>query len=465
MRRLLALVLFLAACPDPQTPVSAVNDKWRKRAAESYHAADMEDAKASVDAALKENPNDEAARLLSARIALARLEYTEALRATEGLKSTEAHSLRGRAFWYSNDIERAADELELMLRDPEVKDNWAREVVKLARRGQGRRPFTLEGGVVAAIDMPQAGSLLIVPCELDGENVLAMVSTRVAELTLDSTTRKEPAWVSMRFADRIEVKDIPAVTQDLSALSRQLGAPIKALLGVNLLRHLHATFDRRASQFVVRRQDPTPPPEASRVPLLYVRGGGMLVRAGLNQKGDVGTNLFVDTATPYPLALADQTWERAGVRLNALKSEPGLPPNYRAGYVPLMKLGGFELPQIPGVAGAELDDLRSHIDVDFGGVMGAGFLTPFRVTFGDGGRFVWLEGAPAEVVLPSERGASGALPGGPSSLPPGATPSSTAPPSASTPPTPAPPTPAPKGANAPTGVSPKHSATAPGAKP
>src|SRR5258706_1047760 len=113
---------------------------------------------------------------------------------------------------------------------------------------------------------------------MGGEEVLSMIARGSAEVVVDSASRTEPSWVSLRFADRIEVRDVPALTQDLSALSRVLGAPIKALLGVNLLRHIHATFDRRGSQFVVRLQDPPSPPEASRLPLYYARGCGMMMR-------------------------------------------------------------------------------------------------------------------------------------------------------------------------------------------
>jgi hypothetical protein len=386
--------LVLSACGGPQAPEElSASEKWRLRAAESYRAADMDEAKAAIDEGLKADPRNAQIRVLAGKIALARLEFTEALKVTEGLTETDAHMVRGRAFWYSNDIERSAGELETMLKDPAVKDPWAREVSKLARRGQGRRPFTIEGGVVSAIDMPQAGPLLIVPCELDGENILAMVATGVAELTLDATSRKEPAWVNLRFG-QIEVKDVPAITQDLSGISRQLGAPIKALLGVNVLRHMHVTFDRRASQFVVRREDPIAPPDASRVPLYYVRGGGMMIRAGMTQKADSFSNLLVDTSVPFPLSLSDATWTKAGISLASLKTDPGLPPNYKTGLIPSVRVGGFDVPQTPAVQGANMEEIRARIDVNFDGILGAGFLTPFRVTFGDEGRFVWLEGAP-----------------------------------------------------------------------
>ena len=80
---------------------------------------------------------------------------------------------------------------------------------------------------------------------------------------------------------------MPALSQDLSAITRQFGVPIKALIGAQLLRHAHATFDRRGDQFVVRRQDAPAPPDASRVPLYYLRGGGMLLRATVTNKDGI----------------------------------------------------------------------------------------------------------------------------------------------------------------------------------
>jgi hypothetical protein len=219
-----AVAITTGACggPDPNTPNrSADAEKWLARAKQSYRNGDAEDASEAIDGALKAAPRDEEARVLAARIALAKLDYAEAVRLTEGLETTDAKGIRGRALWYSGDIESAADELEDMLRDPAVKDPWARDVAKLARRGQGRHPFAIEGGVVAAVEMPQAGPALIVPCELDGERILALVATNFGELMIDSD-EPQGARVGQPPLRRsnLEVKDVPALTHDLSATSR-----------------------------------------------------------------------------------------------------------------------------------------------------------------------------------------------------------------------------------------------------
>jgi hypothetical protein len=420
-----------------RTPLA---DRWFTRAKVSYKSGDLNDASTAVRSAIQAAPNDPEIRLLAARVALARLDYPETLRLTEGMQTTEAHSLRGRARWFSGDIDQAADELEAMLQDPQVRDNWASDVAKLARRGQGRHPFAMEGGYVTSVEMPKAGPALIVPCELEGENILALIATASSEVIVDASTRREPAWVNLRFGERIEVKDVPAIAQDLSGVSHELGAPIKALLGANLLRHIHATFDRRGDQFVVRHDDPTPPPEASRVPLWYVRGGGMFLRAGIAPSqpanGGVGaddntlrlTPLLVDTSSLFPVALQDSVFTQAGVDLASLHPEPGT-PNLKTGTLPSFKIGAFDLPKVPAVEGAPMADVFANVDLDMGGIVGAGLLSVFRVTFGDEGRFIWIE--PDPVMM---QGMNAPPPPGPP-----------APPDASSPPVPA----APSAAGAP----------------
>ncbi len=369
---------------------SPVAEKWQTRAKASFRAGDFEDAAQATDSGVQVAPKDVEIRTLAARVALARLDFAKVIKLTDGLTTTDAHAVRGRAFWYQGDVEQAAEELEAMLRDPVTKDPWARDVAKLARRGQGRHPFAIEGALLAAVDMPQAGPALIVPCEIEGEQVLGLVSTAVGELVVDSASRKEPAWVNLRFGQNLEVKDVPAFTQDLSGISHQLGIPIKAMLGVNLLRHMHVTVDRRGSQFVVRKNDPPAPPDGARVPLYYVRGGGMIVRATLAQKDEGYFPMLVDSSAMFPLAIDEGLFRKAGIDPAKLRAEPNL-PNVRTGTLPNLRLGSFDMPQVPAMQAKDLPELRTQLDMDLGGVVGASLLSVFRITLGDEGRFMWLE--------------------------------------------------------------------------
>jgi hypothetical protein len=383
----------------PQAPArSPAASQWLDRARASYRSADFDDAREAARHALESAPGDPEARELAARVALVRLDYADALRLTEGLTSSDAHSIRGRAHWFSGDLEHAADELEAMLADPKVKDGWAREVAALARRGAGRHPFEMDGGLVAEVEMPRAldrvslGAADVVPCELDGERILALVATGSSEVMIDANSRHEPAWVSLRF-DRIEVKDVPALVGDLSPIARQIGVPIKALLGAQFLRHVNATFDRRGDQFVVRRHDAPPPPDASRVPLYYLRGGGMLLRATVTPRDEGPLPFLVDSSRPFPLLLEDGAWKKAGIDVRTLTTVADA-PNVKHGTLPMFRMGGFDLAKTPAIEGADIGDVTSGLDVDLGGVLGADLLAFFRVTFADDGRFMWIEPDP-----------------------------------------------------------------------
>ena len=386
----------------PQAPNrSPLATQWLDRSKISYRAGDFDDARDAAAHALAAAPNDPETRETAARVALVRLDYPEVIRLTEGLDSSAARGLRGRAYWFSGDIEHAADELEAQLTDPQVKDPWAQDIAGLARRGVGRHPFEMQGGLVAAVEMPQAidrvplGAANVVPCELDGERILALVATGSSELLLDSNSRREPAWVSLRF-DRVEVSDVPALVEDLSPIARQIGVPIKALIGAQLLRHTHATIDRRGDQFVVRRQDATPPPDANRVPLYYVRGGGMLLRATVTTRDEGPIPLLVDSSRPFPLLLQDAAWKKAGIDVATLTSIPD-EPTIKRGMVPMFRVGGFDLAKMPAIEGADLGKLTNGLDIDLAGVVGADLLAFFRLTFADEGRFMWIEPDPTLV--------------------------------------------------------------------
>ncbi|WP_437929698.1 hypothetical protein WMF37_10670 [Sorangium sp. So ce291] len=432
-------------------------EKWLARARQEFQSADLDNARDAVAKALTIVPADTDARLLAGRIALARLDYGEALRLLKGVAGSEAAGLRGRALWYKGDLDAAADELEAMLDDPDVVDDWAKSIAKLARRGAGRAPFTISGGLLAAVEMPHvspAAPFFVVPVEIDGESALAMVSTGTGEVVLDSSTRKEPSWVSLRFDRKLEINDVPALTQDLSGISKQMGAPIKALLGVNLLRHLNATIDYSGRQFVVRSFSPPAPPDATRVDLAFIKGGGMVLRSSVGPDKTVQGPLLIDTSMTFPIALDKEGWKKAGFDADGLKRvEQDPEQKLKQGVVPMLRLGALEIPKVPGVYGAPLQAVEKQLQLDLDGVIGAGLLAYFRITFGDGGRLMWIEddaamnkvlrgGAPA----PADEGQAPAAPPAGSSPAPGAPAAPLAPapqaPAIEAPPAPAPAPPA-----------------------
>ena len=402
-RALLALLAVLAAGCAAAGPGEAewppLAKKWFDRAQASFKSGDVEDADTAVESALHADAHRPEIRLLAARIALSRLEYAKVATLLKGVEGTEASSIRGRALWYSGQVELAADELERLVADPEVRDPWATDIAKLSRRGIGRKPFAMSGGMVAVTEMPRVGTAaLIVPLEISGEPALGLIATGTAEVVLDAKG-SEPTWVSMRFGDKIEVHDVPALSKDLSGISRQVNAPIRALLGVNLLRHLHPTFDFMGGQFVVRNFEAPPPPEATAVKLNYVRGGGMLLRGAVGSTAaQQPASLLIDTSIPFPVALDDGGWKKAGVPLSSLRLVPNQ-GTLRQGVVPLLRLGAFDVPSVPGLSGNEpVKEREDGLGIELDGLVGSGLFASFRVTLVDGGRTMWLEDLPREAL-------------------------------------------------------------------
>ncbi|MSP24986.1 MAG: hypothetical protein EXR75_07445 [Myxococcales bacterium] len=396
--------VFATACapagsPSSQRPVVA--EKWFQRALGEYRRVAMDSAFDSSRQALELVPGDPEIQELAARVALARLEYDETLRLLKGAPGSTAAALRGRASWYKGDIERAADELEQLLADPDVEDSWAKQIAQLARRGAGRKPYDLSAteGQLASVEMtrmlPGSQPLFIVPLEIDGEQALAVVATGTPEVMIDSAARTEPSWISLRFGKRLEVRDVPALTHDLSGLSQQLGAPIKALLGANILRRLNVTLDYRGRQFVARAFTPPPPPVATRVSVFYVRGGGMVVGSRLGDRDNTSSPMLVDTSMGFSLAFDTGGWKKMGIETASLRLLGGEGASaIRAGTVPAFTLGAFTMPGVPAVFGPTFDKLERDLEVDLDGTLGAGMLAAFRVTLSDGGRVMWLEQSP-----------------------------------------------------------------------
>ncbi|HEX2735677.1 MAG TPA: hypothetical protein VHM70_28955 [Polyangiaceae bacterium] len=418
---------FMAVLGVACAPVKAPGDdwpaqskEWYERSRVSFRTLDTDGAEEAIVRALKLAPMRPEVRVLGAQIALARLDYDTTLERVQGVESPAAKAVRGRALWYSGKIGEAAEELDRLLADPSVHDSWASGVVSLARSGNGRQPFSITGDRVAVVDMQRFADLrMVVPVELNGQPTLALVSTGTSEVVIDSAGSREPSWVSLRFGERLEVKDVPALTDDLSGLSRELnGAPIKVLLGAHLLRHLNVTFDFLGRQFVARTYDPPPPPVATKLPVQYVRGGGMVVRGRIGEADSAPEFTFlVDTSSSFPLALDESAWSRSHIDPNKSHAIPG-----KAGLlqseVSSLRLGAYPLPAVPVVNSASLSEMEKGLEVELDGRLGSPVLGAFRVTLAEGGLTMWLEDAPPQERAEDQGAEAPAAPQAPALTPP-----------------------------------------------
>jgi hypothetical protein len=403
----LAIAGALSACtPAATTPTKAPEaaspgDEWLRRAEQSYAQADFVDAEEAVKQAVVAGARGEAAANLRAKLALARLDWADAIAATEGRAGADARGYRARALWYAGRIEEASVEIEALLRDPKVRDTWAKDVASLARAGAGRKPYAIESDWAAVgLDLPQSGSAYVVPVELDGKQVLAVVATSTSEVVLDAAAHKEPEWVNLRFGGRFEVRDVPALVKDLSSYSRLFDAPIELLIGTRALRELHATIDRRGSQLVVRREEASAPPSATVLSARYLRGGGLLVPVGF-ERGKAATrfNALVDSMLFFALTIDGDRWPSVGVDKATLAADPAL--KKATGIVPVVTVGSFELPRIPAIEGFGGFDVKSAVDFRLDGVVGANLLQLFRITFAGHGDRLWLESDIEPFSVPS----------------------------------------------------------------
>jgi hypothetical protein len=127
----------------------------------------------------------------------------------------------------------------------------------------------------------------------------------------------------------------------------------------------------------------------------------MLLRGALGA-GDAAPScsLLVDTTLTYPVALDGAAWTKAGVPSSGLRALPN-GGNLRHGVVPLLRLGAFDVPHVPGLEGdGAVKEREQGLGVDIDGLLGSGLLATFRVTLFDGGRSLWLEDMPPEALQP-----------------------------------------------------------------
>jgi hypothetical protein len=178
-------------------------------------------------------------------------------------------------------------------------------------------------------------------------------------------------------------------------------------------------MDYTGHQFVARAYAPPPPPHATRVPLYYARGGGMMMTTPIGTGADTNASLFIDSALRFPIALDERGWTKAGVLPNTL-SPVQAAPDLKEGVVPLLKLGSFELRRVPGVLGngamsTSIADLEKGLRQDVDGVLGAFVLANYRITLADGGRTMWFEDDTGlrQMLQQLGQGVPGQAPGGP----------------------------------------------------
>lgn len=64
----------------------------------------------------------------------------------------------------------------------------------------------------------------------------------------------------------------------------------------------------------------------------------------------------------------------------------------------MLRLGAFEIPNVPGVYGAPVSAVEKEVGVSLDGFAGSGLFATFRITFANEGRTLWMEDLPPYVI-------------------------------------------------------------------
>jgi hypothetical protein len=131
---------------------------------------------------------------------------------------------------------------------------------------------------------------------------------------------------------------------------------------------------------------------------LYYRGGALVLPVAFSGAATGSeASLLLHTSMTYPVALDEGGWKKAGREPKSFAPMPGV-AGLTWGTLDYLRLGAFELNQIPGVYGAPVDEVEKAAGAELDGFAGSGLIATFRLTFADGGRTLWVEDLPAEVI-------------------------------------------------------------------
>lgn len=337
----------------------------------------------------------------AARAHLARLEYGKATELLTNLDSRDALLLRGRAHWFAGSLPAAANDLaaaDAMLADP-----WARETAILARNGSSESAYAVDGADEVSLPFESDGWSHAFWMEIDGRRLLAAVATQEDGLIIERQERRKwndadpaPHWVNLKFGGKLSVSRVPA---RLGHPSRTIwkGLRVGALIGMGLLRRLHASLLFPDGRLVLRRRIETARPAGSfRLELTHL-GGDRVATVARPHNGPPFL-VTLDTANDSMLELTPEAWTRSGGILAY--------PSQEYGELPAILIGELLLPRearVERIPQERMGPLRRTSlagGVAVHGIVGLPLLSAFRCHVAEEGRALFLEEAPPDKAAP-----------------------------------------------------------------
>ena len=315
LRATFLLAALLLGCggatPSSEEPESRPDpDALTEEAADAWAALDAERA-ARLGLRAVEAGGGTTAREIAARAALALGRHDAVMRALEGATSPHLLLLRARAQIAERDFAGAALTLEHVGAE---EDPWVEAVLPAIRAASEVEPYAVSGGP-AEVELEEL-PLPVIRVRVGAIETLALLGSSAQLVVLDPSVRATAGVIEELALGEARLGGVPHTVRSLEAVRTSLGAPIGAVLGLDVLAALRARIDGPNGRV---RFGGAGGAEGTPAPMLTPTGSFLAVEGAV---GDVPVWWTVDTAALFPLALvpgadealglADATWEPAG---------------------------------------------------------------------------------------------------------------------------------------------------------
>ena len=393
-----SLLLLLAGCggagaaapTGPSGSPDAVSAEQRAEEARTLLVEGrLDEAHATAMQALAADSEQSVAREVAARVLLARGEMRETVELLSDARRPRLVRLRARAKARLDDYAGVASDLR-SVEEREPADGWAEAMLPVAREAPSEPVFAMAGPERAAVSMDARAPVPVIPIEVSGREVKALVATSADVTVLDDQVRATPGFADELSLGEITVSNVPVLVRDLDAIGEALGTEIGAVIGMDLMSRLEVTLDGREREIVFRREGTEASADASQVPFVAFEATFLAVRATLN--GSASGWFTLDTSGLFPVAIAPATVEALGLDPDSLEPAPGAPsPDIRVTTLDRVRFGEVEMSGVPAVTGLVPADLSELAGAPIAGMLGAAMVHQLSLTIAPERRVLLIE--------------------------------------------------------------------------
>jgi hypothetical protein len=356
------------------------------RARQALERGQLEIAAGLAAEAMARDREDERVLAAYAAVALARGEDREVVDALDGATDSDLVHLRAKARFRVGDAPGVVRDLESFADDE--RDGWM-EVALAIARGAGSEPWwSVAGDDRATLPMVSGPPVPVVEIAIGSDSVRALVSTATDLTVVDDRIAEDPGLLPRVELGPIAVERVPSLVRDLDPIERQLGTPIGAVIGLDLLRHFETTIDF-AERWVALRRGGSEAGSSASARYATLGGGFLAVHASLD--GAEGW-MVIDSAGLFPIALSPAAVAALELDLDALEAPPSAPaPDVRVTQIDALRFGELELRGVPAVTGLVPRDLDALAGAPLAGMLGAVTFNERKLVIAPASRRIYVE--------------------------------------------------------------------------